>query len=107
VCNIPYTPRIVVLLIFVSSRSHSKENQTPQEVKQEVLEHLREIQLIDQSIPSAIIIGPFRVNVEVIRQNLVKKQKALANALLDRLALRLRQQMQDVSQCLISIFNKV
>ncbi|KAK7127569.1 hypothetical protein R3I93_020220 [Phoxinus phoxinus] len=74
---------------------HSQENQTPQEVKQEVLEHLSEMKILDQSVPSAIIIGPFTVSVEAIRQNLVKKRKALANALLDRLALRLHQQMQD------------
>ncbi|XP_051768758.1 dynein axonemal heavy chain 1 [Ctenopharyngodon idella] len=74
---------------------HSQKNQTPQEVKQEVLEHLREMRLLEQSIPSAIIIGPFAVSVGAIRQTLVKKQKALAKALLDRLALRLHQQMQD------------
>lgn len=72
-------------------------------MKQEVLEHLREMKLLDQSIPSAIIIGPFTVSVEAIRQNLVKKRKALANALLDRLALRLHQQMQDVSQCSLGL----
>lgn len=76
---------------------HSQENQTPQEVKQEVLEHLMEVEHLNKSIPSAIIIGPFMVNVEAIRQSLVKKRKGLAKALLDRLALRLRQQMQDVS----------
>ncbi|RXN34314.1 dynein heavy chain axonemal [Labeo rohita] len=74
---------------------HSQENQTVQEVKQEVLEHLREVELLNQSIPSAIIIGPFEVSVEAVRQSLVEKRKALANAVLDRLALRLRQQMQD------------
>ncbi|XP_009304459.3 dynein axonemal heavy chain 1 [Danio rerio] len=74
---------------------HSQENQTPQEVKQEVLEHLMEVEHLNKSIPSAIIIGPFMVNVEAIRQSLVKKRKGLAKALLDRLALRLRQQMQD------------
>ncbi|XP_065097060.1 dynein axonemal heavy chain 1 [Paramisgurnus dabryanus] len=74
---------------------HSQENQTPQEVKQEVLGHLKEMQHLNQSIPSTIVIGPFAVNVEGVRQSLVKKRKALANAVLDKLALRLRQQMQD------------
>ncbi|KTF88877.1 hypothetical protein cypCar_00027703 [Cyprinus carpio] len=76
---------------------HSQENQTVQEVKQEVLEHLREMELLNQSIPSAIIIGPFKVSVEAIRQSLVKKHRALASAVLDRLALRLHQQIQDAS----------
>lgn len=98
-CNTPHTKDCPSAYIFVSLRLHSQKNQTPQEVKQEVLEHLREMRLLEQSIPSAIIIGPFAVSVGAIRQTLVKKQKALAKALLDRLALRLHQQMQDVSQC--------
>ncbi|XP_026131005.1 dynein heavy chain 1, axonemal isoform X1 [Carassius auratus] len=76
---------------------HSQENQTVQEVKQEVLEHLSEVELLNQSIPSAIIIGPFKVSVEAVRQSLVKKRRALASAVLDRLAQRLRQQIQDAS----------
>ncbi|KAL0180886.1 hypothetical protein M9458_023292, partial [Cirrhinus mrigala] len=64
-----------------------QENQNVQEVKQEVLEHLREMELLNQSIPSAIIIGPFEVSVEAVRQSLVEKRKALADAVLDRLAL--------------------
>lgn len=97
-CNTLDTKDFPSAYIFVSSRLHSQENQTPQEVKQEVLEHLREMKLLDQAIPSAIIIGPFMVGVEAIRQTLVNKRKALAKALLDRLALRLLKQMQDVSQ---------
>lgn len=102
-CNTLHTKDCSSAYIFVSSRLHSQENQTPQEVKQEVLEHLREMKLLDQSIPSAIIIGPFTVSVEAIRQNLVKKRKALADALLERLALRLHQQIQDVSQCSLGL----
>ncbi len=51
----------------MSRRLHSQENQTVQEVKQEVLEHLREMELLNQSIPSAIIISPFEVSVEVVQ----------------------------------------
>lgn len=102
-CNTIHTKDCPSAYIFVSLRLHSQENQTPQEVKQEVLVHLREMRLLDQSIPSAIIIGPFAVSVEAIRQTLVKKRKALAKALLDRLALRLHQQMQDVRQCLFGL----
>lgn len=98
-CNTIHTKDCLSAYIFVSLRLHSQENQTLQEVKQEVLVHLREMRLLDQTIPSAIIIGPFAVSIEAIRQTLVKKREALAKALLDRLALRLHQQMQDVSQC--------
>lgn len=63
------------------------------------------MELLNQSIPSAIIIGPFKVSVEAIRQSLVKKHRALASAVLDRLALRLHQQIQDVSQCSLGLEN--
>lgn len=87
----------------MSRRLHSQEIKTVQEVKQEVLEHLREMELLNQSIPSAIIIGPFQVSVDAVQQSLVKKRRALASAVLDRLALRLRQQIQDVSQCSLGL----
>lgn len=88
--------------ICIFLRLHSQENQTPQEVKQEVLDHLREMQHLEESIPSTIVIGPFLLIVEEVRQSLVKKRRSLANAVLNRLALRLRQQMQDVSQLSVS-----
>lgn len=71
--------------------------QTSQEVKKAVEQHLKEKEKLEQSLPCSIVIGPFFVHVEAVRQALSKKSKALANALLDHLVLKLRQQVDDVS----------
>lgn len=85
-----------VIYIF-SDRSHTHAEQTSQEVKKEVEQHLKEKERLEHSLPSSIVIGPFFVRVEAVRQALSKKRKALANALLDLLVLKLRKQVDDVS----------
>lgn len=85
-----------VIYIF-SDRSHTHAEQTSQEVKKEVEQHLKEKERLEHSLPSSIVIGPFFVRVEAVRQALSKKRKALANALLDHLVLKLRKQVDDVS----------
>lgn len=52
---------------------------------------------IDYSLPSSIVIGPFDILVEVVRKNLSSKRKALAKTILDRMAQRLRKEVDDVS----------
>ncbi|XP_042561677.1 dynein axonemal heavy chain 1-like [Clupea harengus] len=79
-------------------RAHSQPEQTPQEVKREVEEHLKEKEVLDHSLPSSIIIGPFLVSVENVRQTLSKKRRALANAVLDRLALKLGKHVEDACE---------
>ncbi|KAM6980842.1 dynein axonemal heavy chain 1 [Aplochiton taeniatus] len=86
---------------------HSQAEQTPQEVKKEVLEHLKQKEILDHSLPPSIIIGPFTVSVESVRQNLSKKRKALANAVLDRLAVKLRKQVEEACEECKSISRKL
>lgn len=82
--------------IFATSGQASAE-QTSQEVKKEVEQHLKEKERIERSLPSSIMIGPFNVRVEAVRQALCNKRKALANAMLQRLTLKLRKKIDDVS----------
>lgn len=82
--------------IFAAS-SHMHAEQTSQEVKKQVEQHLKEKERIEQSLPSSIVIGPFIVRVEAVRQALSSKRKALANTMLAHLALKLRKQIDDVS----------
>ncbi|XP_041945152.1 dynein heavy chain 1, axonemal isoform X2 [Alosa sapidissima] len=88
-------------------RAHSQPEQTPQEVKREVELHLKEKEVLDQSLPASIIIGPFLVSVEMVRQNLSKKRRALANAVLDRLALKLGKQLEDACEVCKAISRKL
>ncbi|XP_062843095.1 dynein axonemal heavy chain 1 [Trichomycterus rosablanca] len=86
---------------------HSQENTTPLEVKQEVERHLKEKHILEQSLPSSIVIGPFMVNVETVRQSLLKKRRDLAKTVLDRLALKLRKQMEEASEDCKAISKKL
>lgn len=79
------------------ARCHLPAEQTSQDVKKEVQQHLKEMEILEQSLPSSIVIGPFLLRVETVRQNLSKNRKALAKAMLDQLALKLREQINDVS----------
>lgn len=81
--------------VSVSSRPDAE--QTTQEAKKEVEQHLKKMDEIDYSLPSSIVIGPFYVHVEVVRKNLSSKRKALAKTILDRMAQRLRKEADDVS----------
>uniref|UniRef100_UPI0037E91524 dynein axonemal heavy chain 1 n=1 Tax=Semicossyphus pulcher TaxID=241346 RepID=UPI0037E91524 len=71
---------------------------TSQEVKREVEQHLKDKERIEHSLPSSIVIGPFIVRVEAVRQALSNKRKALANAMLDHLARKLRKQIDDACE---------
>uniref|UniRef100_A0A4W6F8M2 Dynein axonemal heavy chain 1 n=1 Tax=Lates calcarifer TaxID=8187 RepID=A0A4W6F8M2_LATCA len=71
---------------------------TSQEVKKQVEQHLKEKERIEQSLPSSIVIGPFIVRVEAVRQALSSKRKALANTMLAHLALKLRKQIDDACE---------
>ena len=58
---------------------------------------MQEKEVLESVIPSNIVIGPFWVNTENVRQALSKKRKALSNAVLELLAKKLRQQADGVS----------
>ncbi|KAM4613811.1 dynein axonemal heavy chain 1 [Polymixia lowei] len=80
--------------------AHSQGEQTSQEVKKVVVQHLKEKERLDHTLPSSIVIGPFSVNVETVRQALCKKRKALANAALEHFALKLRKDVDEAcEQC--------
>lgn len=85
-----------VISIF-SVRSHIHAEQTSQEVKKEVEQNLRDKEMLERSLPSSIVIGPFMVRVAAVRQALSNKRKSLGNAMLEHFTRRLRKQIDDVS----------
>ena len=66
-------------------------------MKQEIERHLRDKVKLEADLPSSIVIGPFWVMTEGVRQALAKKRKALANAVIELLAKKLRKQADMVS----------
>lgn len=86
---------------------YESQNQNAVEIKAEIEKQMEEKDMVEQVIPSSIIIGPFHVNTEPVRQNLIKKCKALISALLDLLARQLRKQAdQVINQGLNSFYPK-
>ena len=66
-------------------------------MKEEVNFNTAEKERLEKSIPSNIVIGPFWVNTENLRQTLAKKRKEFAGAILDHLATKVRNQSEAVS----------
>lgn len=93
----------VTFLPLQIDRDYSSKEHTASEVKQEIEMHLQEKEVLENVIPSNIMIGPFYVNTESVRQGLSKKRKAMANALLELLAKKLRTQAEDVSVCYLAV----
>ena len=60
---------------------------------------MQEKEVIESSVPASIVIGPFWITCEGVRQALAKKKKALANSILEFLAKKLRKQADQVRQC--------
>ena len=87
----------VLLLLGLSTSAQTQGVQTAQEVKKEVLQILKEKQRLETSLPSLIVIGPFTVSVDRVRQALSEKKKALANGMMDYLASKIRKQVDQVS----------
>ncbi|KAM8915859.1 dynein axonemal heavy chain 1-like [Spinachia spinachia] len=79
-------------------KSHSSAEVTIQELKKEVEQNLKDKEMLECSLPSSIVIGPFIVSVEAVRQALSDKRKALANALLDHLTLKLRKRVDEACE---------
>ncbi|XP_073667291.1 dynein axonemal heavy chain 1 [Tursiops truncatus] len=77
------------------------------EVREVVLTHLQEKEILDSSLPSIIIIGPFYVNVNNVKQSLSKKCKALATSMLDILAKNLHKEVDDICEEFRSISRKI
>ncbi|TKS70983.1 Dynein heavy chain 1, axonemal [Collichthys lucidus] len=77
-------------------KSHTHAEQTSQEIKKEVEQQLKDKECLDHALPSSIVIGPFIVCVEDVRNALSKKRKALAYAILYQLVLKLRKQVSDM-----------
>ena len=66
------------------------------EVKQDIEKHLKEKEQLEGSIPAVIVIGPFQVNTDGVRQKLANKRKALANQVIELLNTKLRRQNDEV-----------
>ncbi|XP_048578532.1 dynein axonemal heavy chain 1-like isoform X2 [Nematostella vectensis] len=77
---------------------YDSQEHTAAEVKQEIERHLKDKEVLENTLPSSIVIGPYWVLTESIRKNLAKKRKALADAVIALLAKKLRKQADEVCE---------
>ena len=77
---------------------------TVNQIRAEIDMQLKEKENIEKTLPQNIVIGPFFVNCDTIRQALSKKCKELANALLEYVVSRLKRKSDEVSILTLSMF---
>lgn len=67
------------------------------DLKKEATTQFEEAKIIESVMPTTITIGPFLINVESLRNRLIKKRVDMGKAMLDLLSRLLRQQSDNVS----------
>ncbi|KAM6256563.1 LOW QUALITY PROTEIN: dynein axonemal heavy chain 1 [Porphyrio hochstetteri] len=77
-------------------RDYEEQCPPAQEVKSIVNTHLSEKENLANALPGSIVIGPFHISVEGVKQKLSEKHKALATSLLDILAKNLHLRVQKI-----------
>ncbi|NXE09964.1 DYH1 protein, partial [Lophotis ruficrista] len=77
-------------------RDYEEQCPSAQEVMNIVNTHLSEKENLENTLPSSVVIGPFHVSVESVKQNLSKKYKALATSTLDILAKNLHLRVENI-----------
>lgn len=76
---------------------YAEENHPASDIKEEINVHVKQKQLLEVNLPSSVVIGPFFVNVESLKQTLIEKRQMLIESLLTYLAERLAEQIETVS----------
>lgn len=93
-------PTLLTLLcpshVHPALRAYQTQCPSADVVREVVLTHLKEKEVLDNSLPSSIVIGPFYINVDNVKQSLSKKRKALATSMLDILAKNLHKEVDSV-----------
>lgn len=92
---VPFHSRIIIYDLL-HYREYDAQEHTAQEVKDEVELHLKEREILENALPTNVVIGPFWVNTDQVKQKLCKKRKELSLAVLELLAKKLRKQADDV-----------
>ncbi|XP_055888364.1 dynein axonemal heavy chain 1-like isoform X4 [Biomphalaria glabrata] len=76
--------------------AYEEENHTNKEMDKEAQKHLREKETILRILPYNIVIGPYLLNVEGVRDLLSSKRLELASSILAIIAKRLRKMADDL-----------
>ena len=96
---------LIEFLAQILCSEYDSQERSASEVKQEIERHLKDKETLENSLPSSIVIGPYWISTEGVKQALAKKRKALANAVIELLAKKLRKQADMVGNAHKSVFS--
>ncbi|XP_066453022.1 dynein axonemal heavy chain 1 isoform X2 [Eleutherodactylus coqui] len=88
-------------------KAFQEKNPTAPEVRQAAEEHFLEKDRLDNALPNIIVVGPFQIVVEGVKQNLSRKRKALSTALLELFAKNLHKEVEEISEQFRAISRKL
>ncbi|XP_054262356.1 dynein axonemal heavy chain 1-like [Macrosteles quadrilineatus] len=86
---------------------YKEENHPVHEVKEEVALHLRLKANLVATIPAVIVIGPFIVQVDNLRQFLINKRQEIATKLLNAFAQRMKELLENVMEEYKTIYRRL
>ncbi|KAM3174254.1 hypothetical protein ACTXT7_010920 [Hymenolepis weldensis] len=79
-------------------RVYKSQNMNAYDLKKEATTQFEEAKIIESVMPTNITIGPFLINVESLRNRLMKKRVDMGKAMLDLLSRQLRQQSDNICE---------
>lgn len=82
---------------FYDCSKYKEEQHIASEYKEEISYQLRMKANLESTLPSTIIIGPFVINTDVVKQYLVNKRNELAQKLMEQFAVKMRN-------CILEVF---
>ena len=82
---------------FFSFRDFEKTEKSIEEYRNEIQMHLREKDLLEKTIPNSIVIGPYFIFAQKLRDALSNKRKALMEALLVSQTRKARAKTEEVN----------
>lgn len=88
ICPLYYESPIEISTLLY--REFNKKPHTSDDVRKLALLNMEDYTDIIKSVPTSIVIGPFQISVDNVRNTLIKKRRAVMEALLVNLASELR-----------------
>ena len=85
--------RVLLMYFF---RDFEKTEKSIEDYRNEILVHIHEKDKLEKSIPTSIIIGPYFISAQKLREALSNKRKALVEALLASQTRKARTKTEEV-----------
>ena len=88
--------KYIYFLICFFRRDFEKTEKSIEEYRNEILMHMKEKNKLEKNIPASIVVGPYYVLAQKLRETLSNKRKQLVEALLLSQTRKARTKTEDV-----------